>query len=162
MPAYEEISYTLAEDEIVKALKISGYYSYGSKKMMIQTILLGVMFIFFLINFFLNYEWFNLAMAIVCVIVTGFLYLLPIFDMKKNAKLAEKKIRFRLYPTAIYYYGPEHTLEISLKQAKIKISNKNEMIAIMPQESGLLSIPFRCLPKERKAKILHDLLQYAD
>lgn len=162
MPSYEEFSYTLEEEEIVKALRISGYYRISPKRMVIQTVLLLALFVFFLVSFFLTFEWFNLAMSVVCVVVMCFFHFVPLIDMKHKAKQAEKEIKLRLYPTVLYYYGKQNTTTIPLKQAKVRFDSKNEILSVMPQEGGFLAIPFRSLPKDKKYIITHQLLEYAD
>lgn len=162
MASYEEFSYTLQEDEIIKALRASGYYHAGPVRIILELLVLLALSVFFLVSFFLSQEKFNLAMALVCLIVAGFLYFLPRHDAKKKAAQAEKDVRLRLYPTALYYYGSGDTVEIPLKQAKIFYDEKDQIMAVMPENGGFLTIPFRALPKERKAQISHQLLQFVE
>lgn len=160
MPAYEEISYTLTEEEIEKALQISGYYHIGRKRLIAENVILAVLFLFFLAAFAMNREWFTLAMALVCIAVAVMLYFIPKRDRKQKARQAEKKIRLRIYPTIIYYYGADNTVEIPLKQANIQFDRKNQIFSFLPESGGFLAVPLRAFSQDSKENITRQFLKF--
>ena len=60
-----EFSYTLTEEEVFEGLKYSGIYKTSGKRAVIETSVLAVLFLFFLISFLYNKEFFNLVMGLI-------------------------------------------------------------------------------------------------
>ena len=58
-----QFSYTLTEQEVYDGLRLSGVYKLSGKRAWIETILLGVFFLFFLYSFLMERKGFDLAMT---------------------------------------------------------------------------------------------------
>ena len=81
-----EFSYTLTEEEVFEGLKYSGIYKISGKRAVIETSVLAALFLFFLISFLYNKEFFNLVMGLITLGVVLGVTLVPRLDMRKQAK----------------------------------------------------------------------------
>ena len=81
-----EFSYTLTEKEVYDGLRLSGVYRTTGKRAVVETAILGVFCLFFLVSYVLQKETFNLIMTFVSLGVLLALNLVPRLDMRKQAK----------------------------------------------------------------------------
>lgn len=82
-----QFSYTLTQEEAYRGLRLSGVYKgLTGKRAVVESLLLVVFFLFFLVSYLLQRGGFDLAMAIICLILLGALTLVPHLEMKRRAK----------------------------------------------------------------------------
>lgn len=155
-----EFSYTLTEEEVFEGLKYSGIYKTSGKRAVIETSVLAVLFLFFLISFLYNKEFFNLVMGLITLGVVLGVTLVPRLDMRKQAKQGQNTVKVRLYEDKLYADTAEGSRKISLQGAKVKtVGKKTQLTAVLPEDGGLLLIPVRAIPKDVRGRALNLLLQ---
>lgn len=160
MAAYEQFFYTLQEQEMINGLQTCGLYKGTGKRGKIESGMLAGLFVLFTVFFFMRWEWFDLAIAGVCAVIGVLLNLLPYLDMKKKAKECDKEINMRVYPYEIYVYLEKQTISVPLKKGtKITYSKKKAVYTVRPQNGGLLVIPERVIPQEKREKIKRMFLE---
>lgn len=162
MPAYYEFSYDLTEEEIISGLKISGIYKSTGKRAVIETVVLAVMFLIFTVSFIISPQWFDIAMALLCLIIILALNLVPRIDMRRQAAKGEKKVMMRVYPDKLYVYSKQGTTPIDLHDKhRITYSNKLQLITLVIKTGGILVIPVRAIPEENRGKVVEILTERA-
>ncbi len=156
------ISYTLTEQEVYDGLRLSGVYKLTGKRALIESVLLGVFFLFFLVSFLMEWKSFDLAMTVVSGLVLLALNLVPRLDMRSKAKHGLRDIKLRLYPKKLYVetQAGSQCLELdgSVTIKVVKAKGGQLLTALLP-EGGLLIIPLRAIPKEIRGQALNFLLR---
>lgn len=163
MASYEQFSYTLQEQEMINGLQTSGLYKGTGKRAYIETAVLVGLFILFVVFYVINRQPFDLVMAGICVAVGLLLNLVPYLDMRKKARECDKNINMRIYPYELYVYLGKQTISVPLKKdTKITYSKKKAVYTVQPKSGGLLVIPERAIPQEKRGSIKQTLLAGRD
>ena len=160
MPSHYEFSYTLTEQEIYDGLKKSGIYKTSGKRAVIESVILGVFFLFFVWAFLYKRKFFEGVMAVVTLGVLLAVTFVPRHDMKKQAKTGRKDIKLRLYHDQLYIDAGETSNAVALDgTTEIKLLEKEKLLVLLLQGGGLLIIPLRGIPKEYRGQVTSQLLQ---
>lgn len=157
-----QFSYTLTQQEVYDGLRLSGVYKQSGKRAIIESVLLGVFFLFFLVSFLLEWDAFDLGMTLVAGVVILVLNLVPRLDMKRKAKQGLRDVKLRLYAKKAYIDTKAGSQSIDLDgSAAIKAvkGKEGQMVTALLPEGGLLIIPVRAIPKEIRGQVLNLLLQ---
>lgn len=160
-----KISYTLTEQELYDGLRLSGIYKSSGKRAAIETGILVVFCLLFLVSYFWKWEIFNLIMALVSLGVLLALNLVPRMDMKKQVKEAEREIRLQLSPLKIQVETKAGLKTIPLDgTSEIKLVGKpgKKLIVVRIATGGLFLLPLRALPEAEREKALSWLLEEAE
>ena len=158
-----QFSYTLTEEEIYRGLRLSGIYKLTGKRALIESILLGVFFLFFFISFLIDQGTFDLVMSLVCAVLLAVMNLVPHLDMKRQAKKGIRDVKLRIYQNKFYIDTKTGSQGVDLDgSAAIKTVGRQKdgqlLTAVLP-EGGLLILPLRAIPKEIRGQALSILLQ---
>lgn len=155
-------SYTLTQQEVYDGLRLSGIYKTTGKRAVVETVILAVFCLFFVVSFCLKQEAFSLVMAIISAAVLLALNLVPRMDMRKQAKKGQLDVRIRLYPTKMVVETGDGTQTILLDgSSEIKaVGREHRLLVVRIAGGGLLIIPERSIPKEIRGQALNLLLQY--
>lgn len=117
-------------------------------------ILLLIVFGIFLVSFIISKQIYNLLLAVFALVVVAAIYFLPLMDMKRHAKKGEKKVRIRIYSDRIYYYPKGDAKMISLDNGNyVRYSKELQIISVVIKEGGILIIPLRAIPKDKKEAV---------
>ena len=157
-----QFSYTLTEQEVYDGLRLSGVYKTTGKRAVVETIILAVFFLFFVVSYILKQEVFSLVMAIVSAAVLAALNVVPRADMRRQAKKGQRDVSVRLYPTKMYVKTEQGDQCILLDgSSKIAVVGKaRQLISVQIAGGGLLIIPVRGIPKDIRGQAMNFLLQH--
>ncbi len=156
-----QFSYTLTEQEVYDGLRLSGVYKLSGKRAWIETILLGVFFLFFLYSFLMERKGFDLAMTLISALVLVALNLVPRLDMRSKAKNGLREIKLRLYANKLYADTKAGTQSVDLDGSvpiRTVKTKEGQLLCVLLPEGGLLIIPLRAIPKEIRGQALSLLL----
>lgn len=155
-------AYTLTEQEVYDGLKLSGSYKTSGKRAVIETIVLVVFCIIFIVSYVLKQDVFSLVMAIVSAVFVLALNLVPRFDMRRQAKKGQLNVKIRLYPTKLYAETEQGSQPILLDgSSEIRaVGKENRLVLVNIAGGGLLIIPVRAIPKDIRGQALSFLLQH--
>ena len=135
-----QFSYTLTQQEVYDGLRLSGVYKQSGKRAIIESVLLGVFFLFFLVSFLLEWDAFDLGMTLVAGVVILVLNLVPRLDMKRKAKQGLRDVKLRLYAKKAYIDTKAGSQSIDLDgSAAIKaVKGKEGQLVEQPIEMDFL------------------------
>lgn len=156
-------SYTLSEQEVYTGLRLSGAYKSTGRRGLVETIVLVVFCIFFLIAYIRERDTFSLVMALVSAAVAVVLNLVPRLDMRKQAKKGRRDIKLRLYPDKLFVDTQDGSQKLLLDGSSTirAVGRKQQrMVVVLMEKGGLLLIPERAIPKEIRGRALSILLQH--
>lgn len=152
-----DLFYTLEEQEAYIGLKKSGLYKNTGKRALIENIVLAVFALFFFYGQFTNGDgWFNLVMGIVCVVFIIILNVVPVIDMKKQAKISSsgKELKMHLTLNKITMSDGKNTWSIPLDgTSKYKLVDNDKLILIKTPDRQLVVLPTRAIPREMTVEI---------
>lgn len=157
-----EFSYTLTEKEVYDGLRLSGVYRTTGKRAVVETVILGVFCLFFLVSYVLQKELFNLIMTFVSFGVLLLLNLVPRLDMRRQAKRCHREVKLRLYPDKFYMEtaaGSQCVLLDGSSEVKAVGKKDNKLLIVHIAGGGLLVIPLRAIPETIRGQALSFLLQ---
>lgn len=157
-----EFSYTLTEKEVYDGLRLSGVYRTTGKRAVVETAILGVFCLFFLVSYVLQKETFNLIMTFVSLGVLLALNLVPRLDMRKQAKNCHRQVKLRLYPDRFFLEteaGSQSVLLDGSSEIKAAGKKENKLLIVHIAGGGLLVIPLRAIPEAIRGQALSFLLQ---
>jgi hypothetical protein len=159
MSAYYEFSYELTEEESLKGIRQSGIYKKSTgKRAIVESIILAVLTIFFLVSYIVSKNTTELVMSIICVVVFLLLNLMPRLSMRKHAAQGEKNLKLRVYPEQVYVYVGKTTFKIPINgETKIVINEKSDIISLLPESRELLVIPKRAIPPAVREDVIDRL-----
>lgn len=158
-----QFSYTLTQEEAYRGLRLSGMYKgLTGKRAVVESLLLVVFFLFFLVSYLLQRGGFDLAMAIICLILLGALTLVPHLEMKRRAKTELREVHIRMTTTKLWATTQAGEQEFSLDgSVDFRVVGKEKdgrlVTGISPQD-GLLILPVRAIPQEIRGRALSLLL----
>lgn len=157
-----EFAYTLTEQEVYDGLRLSKVYKTTGTRAVVETVILGVFFLFFSVSYVLKQEVFSLVMAIVSAVVILALNLVPRFDMKRQAKKGQLDVKLRIYPDKLYAETEKGSQRILLDgSSSVKaVGKERKLVVVQIAEGGLLIIPERAIPKGIRGQVLNFLLQH--
>ncbi len=152
-----DLIYTLEEQEALTAMKKSGLYKGTGKKALIENIILAVFaVIFFYSHFTQKNGWFNLIMAILCVVFLVVLNLIPYLSMKKMARESSKGTELKMHLTVakITMSDGKNSWSIPLDgTSKYKLVDNDKLILIITPSRQLVVLPVRAIPRELTVEI---------
>lgn len=145
-----EIDYKLQKEDVLKAMKVSGYYKTVGKRRIIENILLGIFAVVFGYSYFTSGDIFNLVLAITCVVFIVVIIVVPNTDMAyKSAKLAENKsFKMRVTPQKITVNDGEEQWAIPLDGTSRCKVVENKFIAVMTPQKQLVVLPVDAIPSD--------------
>jgi hypothetical protein len=161
MAEHVELSYTLTQREAFDGLRLSGIYKTSGTRAIVETVILAVFCVYFIVSYILWKDLLNLVLAFVSFGVILGVTLVPRLDMLKQSKQPQRPIKLRLYPNKLYVdlEGNTHAIDPSAAKIRlVKAGKEEKLITIMPSDGSLLVIPLRAVPKESLSLVL-SLLQ---
>ncbi|MGI6255824.1 MAG: hypothetical protein ACOYJZ_09375 [Acutalibacter sp.] len=159
-----QFSYTLTEEEAYRGLRLSGVYKgLTGKRAVVETVLLVVFFLFFLGSYLVQRGTFDLAMAVICLILLGALTLVPHLEMKRRAKTNLRDVHIRMTRTKLWAttQAGEELFPLDDGSVTFRVVGKEKdgklLTGVSPQD-GLLILPVRAIPQENRGWVLSLLL----
>lgn len=155
-------SYTLTEKEVYDGLRLSGVYRTSGKRAVIETVLLAVFFVFFVVSYVWQPGAFNLVMAAVTLAVLLAVNLVPRMDMKKQAKQCHRDVKLRLTQDRLFLEtgaGAQTVLLDGSSEIKVVGRKGEQQLVIFLAGGGLLVLPVRAIPQEMRGQALSILLR---
>ncbi len=158
-----QFSYTLTEEEVYRGLRLSGAYKLTGKRAMVESALLAVFFLFFLASYLMRRGGFDLAMAVICLILLAALNLLPHFDMKRRAKTGMRDVHIRMSTTKLWAstQAGEQVFPLDDGSVRFRAVGKEKdgrLVTALAPEGGLLILPLRAIPQANRGWALSLLL----
>lgn len=152
-----EISFRLTQEEVEQGLKMFQKLLHG-RRIMVESILLGAMSVFFLVSFILNVQWFNIAMCCLCLAVIAALQLVPRLELKQLNPRVPRDIQLQLSVDdgTLQVRTVEGDAEVPL-DGSTKIKHVPNMIVMAPAKGGLLIIPKRAVDSEVLLKAIKEV-----
>lgn len=158
-----QFSYTLTQEEAYRGLRLSGVYKgLTGKRAVVESLLLVVFFLFFLVSYLLQRGGFDLAMAIICLILLGALTLVPHLEMKRRAKTELREVHIRMTTTKLWATTQageqEFPLDGSVDFRVVGKEKDGKLVTGISPQDGLLILPVRAIPQENRGWVLNLLL----
>jgi hypothetical protein len=141
-----KIRYKLDDKEIYESLKHAGYYNTSRTKAIIETALLLVVLILFLISFFIYGNIINIIMVFICAAVASAIWFVPHVLMKRqleNQKYRNKEINVEIYPDEIEIEG-DTEWEINLDGTS-ELKDCDDMFILFLPNNHIFPIPKRVI-----------------
>ncbi len=160
-----EFSYTLTQREAFDGLRLSGIYKTSGKRAVIETgVLILCFFLFFLSYFLCERETFNLVMSFVSLGLILGLVSVPRLSMYRHSRESGGEIHIRLYEDRFLIGLPKDLKEVLLDgSASGKLVGKRkELLTFLLSEGGLLVLPVRAIPEEKREKAVRIFLKKQD
>lgn len=153
----QEISYRLTQEEVEQGLRLFQKLLHG-RRIMVETIVLAVMSVFFLVSFILNVQWFNLAMCCLCLAVIAALQILPRLELKQMVPHARRDIRLQLLADdgALRVWAEDGEADVPLNRST-KMKHVSDMIVMAPKKGGMLIIPQRAMDSKILLKAINEV-----
>lgn len=158
-----QFSYTLTQEEVYRCLRLSGVYKgLTGRRAVVESLLLVVFFLFFLVSYLVQRGGFDLAMAVICLLLLGALTLVPHLEMKRRAKTEPREVRVRMTTTKLWAATPageqELPLDGSVEFRAVGREKDGRLVTGVSPQGGLLILPVRAIPQENRGWVLSLLL----
>lgn len=152
---YLNTDFILEESEVLEILKRAGIYKTQGNRSIIYTIIMAVAAIGFMLSCIYgnNYNW--LFFSILCVVIIGAIWLVPIFHLKKLAyeNTTGDTIRVKITNEDITQKSGDKEWIIPLDKTGT-LEEGQEVIIIRTYHGQMFTIPKRSIDKEIYKKVL--------
>lgn len=140
------LNYTLREEEIYQCLKNTGYIKTTGMRAVIETIVLAIAAIIFLVNFIADGFTGAMVMAVVCVILIAVIWLVPELGMRHQAKkqASGEEFTMEIYPDSIVVEKNGQEWEIPLDGESASCAQYENIVALFYQ-GKIVILPLRCV-----------------
>lgn len=144
-----KISYALTKEEYYKCLSHSNLYKTQGKRAIIQTVLLSIIAVLFLISYFVGKNPLNIAFCVISLLLIACIVVVPHFHLKSMAnKMADGKIiEAEIYPDCIEIGRDDGAWKIELDGTS-HIAEFDNIIMIFTKENQGFAIPERAIEPE--------------
>lgn len=159
-----QFSYTLTEQEAYRGLRLSGVYKgLTGKRAVVETILLAVFFLFFLGSYLVQWGSFDLALAVICLILLVVLNLVPHLEMKRRAKTNLRDVHIRMTRTKLWASTQAGEELFPLEDGSVEFravgrEKDGRLLTAVSPKGDLLILPVRAIPQENRGWALSQLL----
>lgn len=172
-PEYEEqqtgfkLCYTLREQEVLSCLKTTDLCKTSGKRAVVETVLLTILFVTFLVSFFFRgYQVDSLVFAVICALLMGVIWIVPKQGLKNRARqlAGAKEISVEIYPDSIDIGEGEGAWSIPLDGTAMLEKQERQMV--VHAGKNMLILPFRAIEPavlpEIQAMIVAGTSRYQD
>ena len=141
-----KLSYILTQDEIFSCLKESGICKTTGRRAVVESIILGALFLLFGCSYFMGHDKNALVFAAISLLLIPIIWLVPYFGIKKRAReLADgKEIEIEIYPDVIEIGNGEGYWEIPL-DGTCECAQFSNLFVFYPSGNRMLVLPLRCI-----------------
>lgn len=151
------ICYRLNREEIKKALRASGVLRVSRQKMIVQTVVLGLIGLFFLLSYLTAEQprTVNLVVAAACLLLTGTVWFMPEYQLAARARqlCTDKSVEAEIFPDIIKIGSGEGAWEIPLDGTSEYRETDSLLMVITPQ-NRCVAFPLRSI----EPALVHDIV----
>ena len=142
------ISYQLSREEIKSALRTSGVFHFSRLKMIVQTVVLGVAGLFFLLGYATAEKAYteNLIVAAVCVLLAAAVWFMPEYQLAARAKklYTGQSVEAEIFPDVIKMGRGDGAWEIPLDGTS-RYRKTDDLLMIITPEKRCAAFPVRAM-----------------
>lgn len=149
--------YILEQKDLYQVLKKTGYIKTVGKRAVLETGILSILFIGFLICFFVTKDFRNLFFAVISAVFGIVIWIVPEFLLQRKAKSeAESKTVFEgtLEDDFLSITCHGETLKFPLNQTCL-YRNCGELLIFYTAEKKMAVFPLHCLENEKREPFLN-------
>lgn len=149
-----KLSYELKIDEIFTCLKKFSYKKSKNKKIIVETVLLAIVCVLFLLDGILKRDINGYIFSVVSAVLIGVIWVVPDLIVKSHARELTKtsKMYVEVYPDEIIVGSDGIEKKIAL-DGKSKFANVENLFVIMPPNDNILIIPLRAIEPDFLADV---------
>ena len=156
-------SFVLTPEEIEQALIVSGKSVFKPKKSLVQSIILFALFALFLYYFIVSKSYQYCLLALVCLVFTALVWILPKQTLKTHAKTAAdgKTVETTIYCDKIEVKTQYNDWKMELDEYR-KIFETETVFVAIAENNKLLCIPKRAVPEEKMDNVRKMLFEFEE
>ena len=143
----QALNYVLHEKEIFESLKISGFCKTMGKRAVIETIILLILTVIFVISSIFNKNYDSLFFAVISLLLIGIIWIVPRQGMKNKAKFLAngKEIHVEIYPDEIQIHEGKNSEWNILLDGSSECTIMDHIFIIKTPKDQILILPMRCV-----------------
>lgn len=141
------ISYRLTKSEIYQSIKRAGYYKINRIKTIVETVILSIALLIFLVSFFIYGNTVNIVMSFICALVLGTIWLIPQIIIRRQVELQKAKsneITIDVYPDEIEVNRDTGGWQIQL-DSTTELQECDDMFILYLPNMHIFIIPIRAI-----------------